>query len=56
MTTNNVISLKEVELEVDKKSLLRNWDSISSIGNPAFETNSREILLFRYPDRKMERA
>jgi hypothetical protein len=56
MTSDNTISLKEVELEVDKKSLLRNWDQISSIGTPVFETNAREILLFRYPDKKLEKV
>ncbi len=56
MTSENDISLKEVELEVDKKSLLRNWDRISSVDNPLFETNSREILLFRYPEKKLEKA
>jgi hypothetical protein len=56
MTSDNINSLKEVELEADKKSLLRNWDKISSIDSPVFETNTREILLFRYPEKKMERA
>jgi hypothetical protein len=45
-------SKREIELEIGKASLLANIDNIGSGLGRDYFTNSREIVLFRYPSRK----
>ena len=52
MSLTDLNSPKKIDLDVEKMSLIDHLDSINSFSELTDPGNSREILLFRYPERR----